>query len=262
MFGWFKRKEKPLLRVLVNGEEICNVSRDEIPCDKQPSRQLDAGSVIEFIDHSDNKICHQMAKYSGWFHFSVRVHPNMACQADCAITQEEKYDQAAFSKGEAIGIRFQPFFISGADVDNSVFTGKGLFKRGLHFQGNVTNGGISLSCECEYCRKSFLINSFHAGFSNSGYFYSSSGDYTLSVSDDIPGCPATMSVPNPIELAALEAQLPMAPDGTTFKYTNAFRCPHCKRPYIDFLTYPEERTAEYYGNYFAGKEVLRYQPVD
>ena len=76
----------------------------------------------------------------------------------------------------------------------------------------------------------------------------------------MPGCPAALSTPNPAELAALEAALPLAPDGTRFRYTNAFRCPHCSAPYIDFEAHPEYRAGEYYGNYFPGTPLLRYEP--
>ena len=261
MFGLFKKKEMPLLRVLVNGEEVCVIAEDELPCEKLPSRKLEAGSLIEFIDQGGDSHKHDLGDFAGWFHFSVRVHPNKACQADCAITEGEEYDQNAFSAGQAKGIRFQPFFITGAQTSNSEFIGKGLFERGLHFNGNVTNGVISLSCECEYCRKSFIINSFHAGFSHLGYFYSDSGAYTLTVSDRISGSPAALSTPNKNELKALESQLPLAPDGTKFKYTNPFRCPHCKEPYIDFAANSEQRAAEYYGNYFPNTEILKYEPV-
>jgi hypothetical protein len=260
MFGLFKKKEIPLLRVLVNGEEVCTLAADEIPCEKLPSRKLEAGSFIEFIDHSGDSHKHDLGEYFGWFHFSVRVHQSKACQADCAITEIEKYEQSAFSDGKAKGIGFQPFFIAGAETSNDIFIGKGLFKRGLHFNGNVTNGAISLSCECEHCRKSFMINSFHSGFSNLGYFYSDSGAYTLTVSDHVSGCPVALSTPNENELKELESHLPLAPDGTKFKYLNAFRCPHCKESYIDFSANPEERIAEYYGNYFPKTEILKYEP--
>lgn len=260
MFGLFKKKETPLLRVLVNGDKVCEISEGDLPCEKLPSRRLEAGSTVEFIDYSGDSHKHDLRDFSGWFHFSVRVHSNKACQVDCAITEDEKYDQNAFSEGKAKGIRFQPFFITGAETSNDIFIGKGLFKRGLHFNGNVTNGAISLSCECEHCRKSFIINSFHAGFSNLGYFYSDSGAYTLTVSDRLPGSPAALSTPDESELKELESKLPLAPDGTRFKYRNSFKCPHCKMPYIDFTANPEERASEYYGNYFPNSEILKYEP--
>lgn len=261
MFGFFRKNEIPLLRILVNDDEVCEISEDELPCEKLPSRWLGAGSAIEFIDRSGDSHKHDLGNFSGWFHFSVRVHQNKACQVDCAITEDEKYDNNAFSKGKAKGLRFQPFFIAGAETSNDVFIGKGLFKRGLHFNGNITHGSISLSCECDHCRKSFIINSFHAGFSNVGYFYSDSGAYTLTVSDRVPGCPAALSIPDESELKELESQLPLAPDGTKFKYTNSFNCPHCKKPYIDFTAHPEERAVEYYGNYFPNREILKYEPI-
>ena len=121
MYGLSKKREEPFLRVLVNGEEVCVISENELPCEKLPSKKLDAGSVIEFIDHAGNTHKHDLGNYSGWFHFSVRVHPNKACQVDCAITESEKYDQSAFSEGKARGIRFQPFFITGAKTKNDIF---------------------------------------------------------------------------------------------------------------------------------------------
>ena len=115
--------------------------------------------------------------------------------------------------------------------------------------------------KCDRCKKSFQIRSYHAGFSNSGYFYSDSGKYTITVSDQVPGCPVPLSETNAADLAALEALLPQAPDGTYFRYLNPFRCPHCAAPYIDFEKNPKERLEEYYGNYFLGSELLHYEPV-
>lgn len=258
MFGLFKEKEDPLLTVKVNGKDLCVIDKSELPCEKTPSLQLSAGGTLSLVDSTGLSHNHDLGDSGGWFHFSIRVYPNLACQTDCAITSSSVYDQAAFSKGEATGIRFQPFFISGAEVGNEVFLGKGLFQRGLHFSGSVTNGAIALSCECDFCQKSFMIQSFHAGFSNVGYFYSTSGNYTMIVSDQISGCPTVLSAPDVNELAALEKRLPKAPDGSDFKYLNPFRCPHCKRPYVDFEKNPEQRQAEYYGNCYVGKKALHY----
>ena len=141
-------------------------------------------------------------------------------------------------------------------MKNEELHGKGLFARGFHYSGTVTPGNIVLSCECDQCKRSFQIRSYHAGFSNAGYFYSESGKFTLTVSDRVAGCPAALSEPNPVELAAIEAVLPLAPDGTQYKYLNPFRCPHCSAPYIDFPANPKDRPGEYYGNYFVGSELL------
>jgi hypothetical protein len=261
MFSIFKKKEQPLLLVKINGKELCSISQNELPSEKNPSVQLDSDSVIEFVDFQGVTHRHELGASSGWFHFSIRVHPNRACQADCVITDSQKFDPEAFVSGKATGIRFQPFFISGATVRNNELYGKGLFARGLHFSGSITSGNTILSCECDRCNRSFQIHSYHAGFSNAGYFYSDSGKYTLTVSDRVPGCPAALSAPNTTELAALEAALPLAPDGTHFKYSNPFRCPRCSAPYIDFEKNLKDRPGEYYGNYFVGSELLRYEPA-
>jgi hypothetical protein len=261
MFSIFKKKEAPLLLVSVNGKEVCAVSQADVPCEKTPAVSISPGSFLEFNDSQGASHRHDLGAVSGWCHISIRVHPNLACQADCVITDTEKFDPEAFAKGRALGIRFQPFFISGAKVKNEEMHGKGLFARGLHFSGTVTPGNIVLSCECDQCRRSFQIRSYHAGFSNAGYFYSESGKYTITVSDRVAGCPAALSEPNPVELAALEAALPPAPDGTPYKYLNPFRCPHCAAPYIDFHANPKDRPGEYYGNYFIGSELLRYESV-
>lgn len=146
-------------------------------------------------------------------------------------------------------------------MSNLQLKGKGLFACGLHFSGTVTPGNTLLSCECDSCHRSFLIRSYHSGFSNSGYFDSASGKHTLTVPSHLAGAPVALSEPEPTALATLEAMLPAAPDGSRFAYLNPFRCPHCSAPYIDFSE-PGSRSAEYYGNYFAGSELLRYEPAE
>lgn len=261
MFKLFRTKPVSLLTVLVNGKEVCLISKDDLPVEKSPTIKCKSGSTIEFIDSEGYKTIHDLGDGFGWFHFSIRVHPNLACQADCVITDSKKYDENVFKSGKARGIRIQPFFLSGSSTDRSVFIGRGLFTRGLHFNGTVTSGNIGLSCVCDSCQKSFLIKSYHAGFSNSGYFYSSSGKYTITVSDHIEGSPAALSSPEKGALSKLEGMLPQAPDGSTFSYLNSFKCPHCSEAYIDFHKYPEDRAGEYYGNYFFGSELLSYEPV-
>jgi hypothetical protein len=251
----------PILSVFVNGMEVASITESELPCEKKPTLQLERNSIIEFVDSKGSHIVHSLGASEGWFHFSIRLQKSLACQADCAITKGEIYDPAAFSKGEVTGIRFQPFFLPGAGTSNDIFAGRGLFKRGLHYSGSVTNGAIRISCLCDHCKKSFLIRSYHTGFSEAGYFYSDSGAFTLTVSSYIPGAPAALSVPDPVQLAELEMKLPKAPDGTSFRFANPFRCPHCHEPYIDFQRFPEERKVEYYGNYFVDDRLLKYEPA-
>ncbi|WP_115561018.1 hypothetical protein [Xanthomonas arboricola] len=262
MFSIFKKKAAPLLIVRADGRELCRVTQSDVPCGIKPSAWLKANSVLEFSDSTGDVHRHELATASGWFHFSVRVHPSLGCQADCVISQTEHLDPDAFATGKASGIRFQPFFLPGAEVSNSTLAGKGLFARGLHYGGTVTSGNVVLSCVCDHCRRSFLIRSYHAGFSNAGYFYSASGAYTMTVDSHLPGSPAALSEPDAEALAALESALPLAPDGSSYSYLNPFRCPHCSMPYIDFRANPGLRESEYYGNYFDDSTLLRYVPAN
>lgn len=257
----FRKKPSALLTVQLNGRELCTIQAAELPTEKTPSIKIDTNSRVSFIDSNGTTHTHAIGAARGWAHFSIRIHANRGCQADCVISDSPTFDAAALSHGKATGIRFQPFFLAESPVSNADFIGKGLFKRGLHFSGSITPGNIWLSCECDKCRQSFLIRSYHAGFSNLGYFYSSSGQYTITVSTMIPGSPAPLSTPDPIALAALEQSLPPAPDGSHYKYLNPFRCPHCKAPYIDFEANPGSRESEYYGNYFMETQLLRYEPA-
>jgi hypothetical protein len=189
LFNIFKKKPPVLLSVRVNGSELCAIYEDELPCEKTPSVHVDANSTVSFVDRNGTVHDHKLGSAQGWAHISVRVHVSKACQADCVVGDSPTFDASALAHGKATGVRFQPFFLSGATVSNTELAGKGLFRRGLHFSGSVTPGNILLSCECDKCRRSFLIRSYHAGFSNSGYFYSGSGKYTLTVSTMVPGSP-------------------------------------------------------------------------
>jgi len=179
MFDILRKGPPPLLIVRVNGTELCHVLEKDIPCEKTPSHFLGSNSTLQLVAPNGPAHVHDLGADSGWFHFSIRVHTNLGCQADCVITQAEHFDPSALAEGKASGIRFQPFFLPGATVHNSELSGKGLFDRGLHFSGTVTSGNVLLSCECEHCKRSFRIRSYHSGFSSSGYFYSDSASTLL-----------------------------------------------------------------------------------
>jgi len=257
---FFKRK-KPLLTVLVDGKEICRLLESELPIEKTPTVEIEKENAnVVFMDSSGNEIIHSLGSETGWFGFSVRVHPNLACQADCIVGKEKELSTERFTKGEVSGIRFQPFFLGAAKSTEEELKGRGLFARGLHFSGTITPSNVSLSCICDTCRKSFRIQSFHAGFSNFGYIYSESGSYTLTMPDSVEGSPPALGRADADKLKSLESRLPKAPDGTEFRYLNPLRCPHCGAPYIDFEKFPEDREKEYYGNTLFGESTIKYEP--
>lgn len=251
-----------LLTVLLNETDIATVQAGEQPCEITPSRQVERDTIIAFVDEAGNRHVHSLAELSGWAHISVRIHQGLACQADCVVTDKEVFDPNAPLTGEGRGIRFQPFFLPGSTGDPKTLVGQGLFRRGMHFSGSVTPGSVRLSCECDHCAQSFQVQSFHAGFSNTGYMYSSSGGYTLTIDEHVAGAPPAMGKPDMDALGKLEEVLPTAPDGTRFSYMNAFRCPHCREPYIDFQAHPGLREGEYYGNCLFGVAPICYRPPE
>ncbi len=195
-----------------------------------------------------------------YLHMSVRVLQNFAVMMD-GIISKSKDNAPSLAEEGAEGIRFQPFFLSFAETDNETFIGQGLFNRGLHFSGTVTNGNIRLCCVCDFCKMPFNIQSFHAGFSDGQYFYSSDGSVTLFVSNgDIDNMPGQLAQNINLELLkSVESKLPKPINGTgEFKYYNAFRCPHCKSAYIDFEKYPENRPQEYYGNTYVNGKIQKF----
>lgn len=259
MFNIFKSKNtETRLVVQFNGKDICRITAQEMPVEKNVDAKLEPQSTLKFIEPDGTIHEHPIGQMSGWIHISIRVQQNHACQIDCVIDQSKDFQPNSLSSGAGLGIRFQPFFLKGAHVNREQFRGKGLFVRGLHFSGTVTPANVILSCECDQCGKTFQIHSFHAGFSDKGYFYSDSGKYTLLVDAQTPGSPAALSSPDPDRLAILESRLPIAPDGTRFRYLNSFRCPHCNAPYIDFEKYPEQRPSEYYGNWLKNHEPISF----
>lgn len=250
---------KPILTVHVGGNELCRISKSDLPVDSRPPacHLKVKGQEVVFKEPDGFKTTHSLGEETGWFLFSIRVHGNLGCQADCIFGKEKSPTGA---EPGTQGIRFQPFFLGDARIAEEEMRGRGLFPRGLHFPGQVTSGSVSLSCICDSCRESFRIWSFHAGFGNCGYMYSDSGLFTIVIPDHIQGSPPARGKANMEEVACLEALLPNAPDGTSFRYRNPLRCPHCAYPYIDFERFPADRENEYYGNTFPGRPAITYDP--
>lgn len=255
----FKNYKTPLLVVHYAGRELCRIPKASTETcyslelnsneptlifeDQKTSYRYDMGSMIE--------------EGLRWVHLSVRVHSNYACQADCLLNDSSQVpSREAFINGAVKAIRFQPFYLPQSSYDNRTLMGQGLFARGFHFSGSITPRNVSLLCICDRCRGSFRLQSFHAGFSELAYFYCSNGPHTLAIGSSIEGAPAVLTEPTSNKLRNLENKLPPCIEcGGQFSYTNPLRCPHCGEPYIDFLSHPEIRKNEYYGNYLYGSSL-------
>ncbi|HEY7546139.1 MAG TPA: hypothetical protein VID27_14705, partial [Blastocatellia bacterium] len=218
-----------------------------------------------FIDSQGSTFVHDISSVknegSDWIHLSIRVSSEFTVMADCLTGDSSDPPTEKFLNGEALGIRFQPFYLAECKFDPKELVGAGLFTRGFHFSGVVTPGNVSLSCVCDHCRRSFRLQSFHAGFSNLVYFYCSSGPHTLTASSYLDDAPPVMGEADRDALARFEARLPQCEKcGGDFKYFNSLLCPHCSRPYIDFQNRPDEREVEYYGNLLYGDSLQEWEP--
>lgn len=188
-----------------------------------------------------------------FFHISVRLLGNGGVMIDGVISRQ--HDRHPHWEEESYeGIRLQPFFLSTVDPRLAQqLTGKGLFERGLHYSGLVTPATVRVICLCDTCNKSFTIQHFHGGFSESQYFYSDDSKQTLIVQySEIKNAPTHLQREiSQTLIEQMEAELPKPTKGTgSYRYYNSFRCPHCVSPYIDFQTNKEIRPGEYYGNKF------------
>jgi hypothetical protein len=185
-----------------------------------------------------------------YFHISVRLLENDGVMIDGIISkQEDKHWNWQDSDYEAI--RLQPFFLTTSDPSTKYRTiGKGVFERGLHYSGTVTPTTVRVICICDNCDQSFTVQHFHAGFSESQYFYSADSKKTLIVPYD-----AIKNIPTQLQkevdektIAEVEAELMKLTNGTeNYRYYNSFRCPYCLNPYINFQANKEIRPTEYYG---------------
>jgi hypothetical protein len=254
------------LRVAFDGRDIAVAHVDQLPVELQPNISWSGRpGLLTMIDGRGGSTAFDFdvvpAEEASCAALSIRISESGVVQADCLLGKDTLPTVDDFRAG-ALGLRLQPFFLPDIGTEGPDLRGRGLFDRGLHFSGTVTRGNVSLLCLCDACRTTFRLQSFHAGFSQLGYFYCGRGTHTLAVPSVVPGAPAALSTPDPQLLAALEARLPPCAECSAgFAYLNPLRCPRCSEPFIDFSATPEMRPREYYGNLFYGHALQRYEPT-
>jgi len=195
-----------------------------------------------------------------FLHSSIRVLPNSAVMIDGIISNDKK-NFKGWTEDNYEGVRLQPFYLSDKDENNIQLIGKGLFDRGLHFNGTITPKGVRCVCICDNCFVSFTIQHFHAGFSECQYFYSTDSEETLIVPYHmIPFMPKQLQKEiEGIELADVETKLPLPSNQVgEFKYYNSFKCPHCRASFVDFENNPSIRPQEYYGNTYINQNPVYF----
>lgn len=242
------------------------VEKTEIPCERRATIALVPPELcLEFVNS-----CGQITSFDissvlndrvAMLFMSVRIGPSFAVQPDCLLSKDSQDPSEAFRKGEALGLRMQPFFLPETTAHPEELIGRGLFFRGFHFSGSITQGNISLLCICDSCHQTFRLQSFHAGFGNLTYLYCSKGPHTLVASSSLEDAPPVLGQADKQAVRRFESQLPSCQQcGGEFRYMNPLLCPHCLRPYIDFPRHPQDREHEYYGNHLYGQRTQKWEP--
>jgi hypothetical protein len=255
-----------ILRAFFEGRELARINRQSVPVEELPVGIISTRQPALMLKDSRNTewlydLSSSLRDEPRYVHFSIRVGPTFAVQADCILGDSGQTPADAFANGSANGIRFQPFYLPESAGDPAELIGRGLFFRGFHFSGTVTPGNVSLLCVCDFCRKSFRVQSFHAGFMSVNYFYCDRGPHTLIASSYLQDCPPVLAKADLEGVRRFQSRLPLCKEcGGEFRYYNPFRCPHCLDPYIDFKRHPNEREVEYYGNYLFGGTVQKFEP--
>lgn len=255
-----------ILTATFEGREIWRVTRDAVPIKSRFAVEIQSDQpTIVFTDSSGQTYAHDLSSVKAdglrWIHFDLRVSERFAAEADCLLSTSDSpavAEQEFANHGKAI--RFQPFYLPEMQIDTGELEGKGFFYRGLQFPGTITPSNVSLSCLCDFCRKSFRVECFHAGFMDMTYFFCDGGPHTLMFTSYTEGAPSLLEYSPPEAVAPLEARLPPCERcGGHFKYLNPFLCPHCLKPYIDFARYPPLRATEYYGCTLYGEDTQRWE---
>lgn len=254
-----------MLAILAEGEEVAGLRRDQVPVEISPSVPI-VGTApdLVFVDSAGNRFVFDLSSAIGdgatWLHYSIRVGETFAVQTDVLLGGSEEPPVQAFQDGESLGIRVQPFLLPECEDADEALHGHGLNYRGFHFPGTVTPGNVSLLCLCDSCRRSFRLQSFHAGFSEHCYFYCGGGPHTLIASSRLAEAPGAGGPVDAEAVARFEAQLPPCTEcGGAFAYLNPFPCPHCGAPYIDFARFPDERPDEPYGVVVYGDSIQGFK---
>jgi len=182
-----------------------------------------------------------------YLHVSVRLLENDGVMID-GVVSKQRDRHLDWQDNDYEAIRFQPFYLTTADVaTRQQILGKGVFERGLHYSGTVTPTTVRVICICDICDKSFTVQHFHSGFSESQYYYSEDSKQTLIVPyDKIKNSPTHLQ--KEVDERIIEEVLPKPTKGKgSYRYYNSFCCPHCLSPYIDFQKNKQIRQTEYYG---------------
>ncbi|HPD31035.1 MAG TPA: hypothetical protein PLL20_13645 [Phycisphaerae bacterium] len=255
--SWKTDKDSPILVSEVGGRQVCTVHAAEVPAERRSVVELSRpNESLTFVNSKGGVTSFALSSLfdeGRHLFLCIRIGSGLGVQCDCLISSSGEDPTEGFRQGLAKGVRFQPFYLPESKGNPDELVGRGLFSRGFHFPGTITPVNVSLLCICDYCLRNFRLQSFHAGFSDLTYLYCSQGPHTLVASSYLDDAPPVLGVADAASVSRFESRLPRCEKcGGEFRHRNPLRCPHCGKPYIDFLRHPQERQFEYYGNHLYG----------
>jgi hypothetical protein len=196
-----------------------------------------------------------LADGARFLHLSISVsdrEDDYLVRAHCVLADNANGPRRREGEGAPRAIRFQEFHLPESGIDPNEGAGRGMFHRGFHIRGAITPGNVSHLCICDSCRKSFRLQSFHAGMMDLEYFYCDGGPHTLTASAYDVETP-TFDELGTNAARRFDGRLPRCEKcGGKFGYLKPFLCPHCSMPYLDFARFPLDRDVECYGHYLYG----------
>ncbi len=186
-----------------------------------------------------------------FFHMSARIymqgdrqHP--AAMAPCIQIDGFFSDSAdpAARMGSAPAYRMEAVFAGGriAAVRREMLRGMDLVQKGLRYPGIITPGNVRYIGLCPDCGKSFAFRSYNFPMMQEYPAYSDDGMDVCGIPRGFPGAPERA-----VEIG-----------GRRFWSYNAFRCPRCGAPYVDYHTYPQLMGDGVYALVHLGREVVRF----
>lgn len=164
-----------------------------------------------------------------YFHYSVRLQmlgqslvPAMQMDGFIADTPEERRIERS-----DVGYRMEGLILNcggaRAEILRERTRGQDLPAKGLKYPGYTTPSNIRLIGVCADCGQSFAFHGYAQYMAQMDAAYSDDGLDCCSIADPT------------IDTETWSYQ----EDGKTFRYYNAFCCPHCGAPYIDYRANPQ-----------------------
>lgn len=183
-----------------------------------------------------------------FFHLSVRFYNQGKPEApvvlmDGFLSDSDAPDEAiTFAK---TGYRMEACFVGGrvASRRTAALRGADVEMKALRYPGIITPGNVRYLGMCGECGRSFMFHSYNFPHMNMIPAYSDDGLDVCSVPvNEIPDAENWDSVI----------------DGVHFSTHNAFCCPHCGAPYIDYKSFPWMMRYGVYGAAHRGRKIVNY----